>query len=104
MNAVKNSFISNHDNIFSYKKSNNTLFNIQFTDNESALKQRLKNFIVADKIYWKSIKNHSSQLMNNYVSSAKNRLGKSELSDDDVVIDFSEKSKQKWTMCGTYLS
>lgn len=95
MNAVKSNFISNHDNIFSYKKTEDATFNIQFTDKESALKQRLSKFITDDKIYWKSIKNHSSQLMDNYISSTKNRLEKSELEDNDVVIDFSKKSKQK---------
>jgi site-specific DNA-methyltransferase (adenine-specific) len=95
MNAVKNNFISNHDNIFSYKKSIHATFNIQFTDNESALKQRLKKLIIDDKIYWKSVRNHKSQLMDNYIRSTKNRLDKLELDDEDVVIDFSEKSKQK---------
>jgi DNA modification methylase len=95
MNATNNKFISNHDNIFSYCKTSNHLFNIQYTNNESALRTRLDKFIVNDIIYWKSIKNHKSQLMNSYIKSAKNRLDKIELEDDDVVIDFSNKNKQK---------
>lgn len=95
MNAVNNKFISNHDNIFSYCKSKNHDFNIQYTNNESALRTRLDKFVINDMIYWKSIKNHNSQLMNSYIQSAKNRLNKQELDDEDIVIDFSNKNKQK---------
>ncbi len=95
MNAVKNNFISNHDNIFSYKKSDNNIFHMQYTENESALKQRLSKFIIDNKIYWKTIKNHSSQLMDNYIRSTKNRLNKEVLDDEDIVLDFDKKSLQK---------
>lgn len=97
MNAVTSSFISNHDNIFSYGKSkSNRKFNIQYNNQESALKTRLKKFIDNDNtIKWKSIKNHSSQLLDNYIKSAKNKLNKIQLDDDDIVIDFKTKENQK---------
>lgn len=95
MNAVTKNFISNHDNILLYGKSKNRKFNIQYTENESALRQRLNKFIFNDIIIWKSVKNHSSQLLDNYIKSAKNRLGKNELEDNDVIIDFKDKNKQK---------
>lgn len=95
MNATNNKFISNHDNIFSYVKTSNHLFNVQYTDNESALRTRLDKFVINNAIYWKTIKNHKSQLMDSYIQSAKNRLNKNELDDNDIVIDFSNKNKQK---------
>lgn len=73
MNAVNNKFISNHDTIFAYSKTNLYTFNIQFNEKESALKQRLNKYITNDKILYKDIKNHKSQLMDNYIKSTKNK-------------------------------
>ena len=95
MNSTNNKFISNHDNIFSYYKTPNRSFNVQYNNSESALRTRLNKFVVNNMIYWKSIKNHQSQLVDSYIQSAKNRLNKKELEDSDVVIDFSNKNKQK---------
>lgn len=96
MNNSNNSFTNNHDVIFSYGKDTNlTKFNNIYEDIESALKRRLRRFVSEDnKIYFKSVKNHSSQLMDNYINSTINKLGR-ELEDDDVVIDFKSKDKAK---------
>lgn len=95
MNAVNNKFIGNHDNIFVYSKSNIYTFNVQYNEAESALKQRLNKFIKNNKIMYKDVKYHKSQLMDNYINSTKNRLHKTELDDNDIVLDFENKGKQK---------
>ena len=95
MNAVNNKFISNHDTIFMYSKSKDYTFNIQYNNSESALKQRLNRFIKNDVIIYKDVKTHKSQLINNYINSAKNKLNKEHLEDEDIVLDFKNKSKQK---------
>lgn len=96
MNCTKNKFIQNHDIILFYTKSDNYTFNPQYNDKESALKTRLKKFIDNDdKVLFKYVKTHKSQLMDNYIKSAKKKYNKDILDDNDIVIDFSEKSKQK---------
>lgn len=95
MNNTNSKFIPNHDNILLYSKTDKYTFYPQYNEVESALKQRLRRFIKDNKIVYKSVKNHSSQLMDNYIRSARNRLGKEELDDNDVVIDFEGKGRQK---------
>lgn len=95
MNATNNKFIPNHDNIYFYGKSKEYTFNIQYNENESALKQRLKKFIKNNKVTYGAVKNHKSQLIDNYIKSTKNKLGKDYLDDEDVIIDFDLKGKQK---------
>lgn len=95
MNATNSKFIQNHDNILMYGKTKEYIFNMQFNDKESALKTRLKKFIKNDKIIWRDVKNHKSQLMDNYIKSAKRRYNKEELEDGDVVLDLTNKNKQK---------
>ena len=95
MNATTTNWIQNHDIILFYSKTNNWTFNIQYLNEESALKQRLINIIDNDnKIRWKRAKTIKQQLLNSYIKSAKNRLGR-ELEDDDIIIDFKDKGKKK---------
>lgn len=95
MNATTTNWIQNHDIILFYSKGNNWTFNIQYLNEESALKQRLIKLIDNDnKIRWKRAKTIKQQLLNSYIKSAKNRLGR-ELEDDDIIIDFKDKGKKK---------
>ena len=95
MNATTTNWIQNHDTILFYSKTNKWVFNIQYLNEESALKQRLIKIIDNDnKIRWKRAKTIKQQLLDSYIKSAKKRLGR-ELEDNDIIIDFKDKGKKK---------
>jgi len=96
MNNSTKSWISNSDSVFFYTKSDEYTFNIQYSDEGSALYERFSDLIDEDnKLRWLKVKTMKQQLLNSYVSSAKKRKGK-ELEDDDVIIDFKNKGKKKY--------
>jgi len=95
MNAASKNWVQNHDNILFYSKTDDWQFNVQYIDEDSALKQRLKRLIGRDnKIRWKAAKTVKQQLLDSYINSAKKRIGR-ELKDDDIIIDFEIKGKKK---------
>jgi len=95
MNMSNKNWIQNHDTIFFYTKTNIWTFNVQFSEEESALKQRLRNLIDDDNlIRWKSVKTIKQQLLDSYVKTVKRKLGR-ELNDNDIILDFTIKDKKK---------
>jgi len=96
MNNTTKGWIQNHDVILFYTKSSDYIFNVQYSEEESALYSRLFKLIDKDnKLRWYKAKSIKQQLLDSYISSAKKRIGR-DLVDDDVIIDFENKGKKKF--------
>ncbi len=96
MNNTTQGWIQNHDVILFYTKSSDYIFNIQYSEEESALYSRLVKLIDKDnKLRWYKAKTVKQQLLDSYISSTKKRIGR-ELVDSDIIIDFESKGKKKF--------
>jgi DNA modification methylase len=92
MSNMTDSFASNHDNIFVYRKNKLGFIFNKISSAESEYKIRFSKYVIDNKIKFGDVKNKTDNLINLRIKNIEKKLNR-KIEDEDILFDFNNESK-----------